>query len=81
MRVTPRSVKDIARNAGVPDELIDRHIDALVSLVFAAAKRERKYCRNKIKRWVYSTDVIKPALTEILSPNLELEPHESYDLL
>lgn len=82
MRVTVRAVKDLALSAGLPQELIDRHIDALVGLVFVTAKRERKFCRKRIKMWVYSEDVVKPPITEWLSPDMENEDElEKYELL
>lgn len=80
MKVTPRAVRDIARKAGVPEELILRHIDELINFTFAVAKRERKQCREVIKKWIHAEGVIKPDLLTYFSEELENED-ELYDIL
>jgi hypothetical protein len=82
MRVTIRSVKDLALNSGIPEEIVLRHIDAFTNFTFAVAKRERKYCRKKILQWVHSGEIVKPRLTDVLSLKLENEDEqEIYDVL
>mgnify|MGYP006276610585 CR=1 len=66
MRVTTRAVRDLARNAGIPEETIERHLDLLINFTFAVAHRERKACRAQLRKWIHSDDVIKPPLLEVL---------------
>ena len=66
MRVTTKGVMRLAEDAGMPQAVIDRHTDALVSLVLKAAKRERKICRNAVRAWYFSQELTKPQLFEIL---------------
>ena len=80
MKVTPKAVRDLARNAGVPEEIILRHTDELINFTFAVAKRERKSCRQLIKKWIHSEGVIKPDLLTFISEELENED-ELYDIL
>ena len=82
MRVTPRSVRDLAFVSGIPEEVVLRHMDAFIGFTFAVAKRERKYCRKKIQQWFHSDELIKPRLTDVLSLKLENEDEsEIYDIL
>ena len=41
MRVTVRAVKDLARNAGFSEEMIERHMDLLINFTFGVSHRER----------------------------------------
>lgn len=66
MRVTTRSVKTLAQDAGLPDELIERHIDELCTFVFSVATRERNSCQDKIRAWFFSKDITKPNLIDVL---------------
>lgn len=80
MKVTTRAVRDIAKNAGVPEEIVDRNLDAFINLTFAIAKRERKQCRKIVRKWLHSGDVIKPNILDVLTEELENED-ELYDIL
>lgn len=80
MKVTPKAVRDLSKNSGFPEELIERHIDELINFTFAVAKRERKSCRQLIKRWIHSPDVVKPDLLTFFTEELENED-ELYDIL
>lgn len=80
MKVTAKAVRDLSKNSGFPEELIERHLDELINFTFAVAKRERKQCRKLIKKWIHSTDIIKPDLLTFLSEELENED-ELYDIL
>lgn len=73
MRVTTRAVRDLAREVGMPSEIIERHIDALVSFTFRIAQRERRHCVKSLREWVYSKEVAKPPILEALKPRPEEE--------
>lgn len=74
MRVATRAVKDIARASGFPEELIERHIEALTQFTFKVAARERKFNLTKLKSWYFNQSPSKPTLFEIFDG-------EDYDLL
>lgn len=76
MRVTPRAVRDLARNAGVPEDIIVRHIDSLVSFTFTVAQRERKACRKELREWLYSTEADKPDLKDLLRITEDTQPYD-----
>jgi len=78
MRVTTKSVKQLALNAGMPQEVIDRFLDELINMTFVVARRERKHCYKQIKEWVHSGDVIKPDVQDVLKISDE---DEAYDIL
>jgi len=78
MKVTPRAVVDLAKSSGLPEEIIHRYLDQLITFTFAVAKREHTYCYRQIRGWIHSRDVIKPDLIDVLKPNKEIEdePHD-----
>lgn len=80
MRVSKRSVTDLARNAGLPEDVVNRYLEELIQFTFVVAKRERKANFNKIRAWVHDGSVIKPNVLDVLRPNTEDE-EELYDLL
>lgn len=74
MRIATRAVKDIARESGFPEELIDRHLDAMTQFTFRIAARERKFNLTKLKAWYFNKNPNKPTLFEVFDG-------EDYDLL
>lgn len=76
MRVTIRAVKDLARNAGVPEDIVERHIDALIAYTFTVAVRERKACRREVREWIYTDDPSKPELKDLLKLSDEMKLHD-----
>ena len=66
MRVTTRAVSKLAVESGLPEAIVDRHIDALITYTFNVAQRERKLCRNAIRAWYFSKDITKPQLFDVL---------------
>lgn len=66
MKVTTRAVRDLARNAGIPEEMIERHLDMLISFTFAVAHRERKACRAQLRKWIHTDSIVKPPLLDVL---------------
>tara|TARA_R110000822_G_scaffold249596_2_gene377037 strand:- start:1231 stop:1464 length:234 start_codon:yes stop_codon:yes gene_type:complete len=74
MIIKTRSVKQLARDSGLNEELIDRNLDALCEFTWRIAKRERKYCGNKIRGWLKSTDIVKAPLIDLLKVEDEEEP-------
>lgn len=81
MRVTRRAVTDLARNSGLPEDVIARYLEELIQFTFVVAKRERKANFDKIRAWVHDGSVIKPNILDVLRPNRESEEDEVYDLL
>ena len=77
MIVKVRSVRQLARDVGLNEELIDRNIEALCDFTWRVAKRERKYCSNRVRGWVLSNELIKPPLVELLKE----EDEEEYDFI
>jgi len=78
MRVTLRAVRDLARNAGFTEEMIERHMDLLVNFTFGVSHRERKYCQSKLRRWVHSGEIAKPDLLTVLREEDE-DVYETFD--
>jgi hypothetical protein len=66
MRVTVKGITKIATEAGLPESLIDRHIDALIHFAGVVSNRERKLCKNAIRAWYFDKNVAKVPLFEIL---------------
>ena len=75
MIIKPRAVRDIAKAANLDGEFIDRNMDALIEFTYKIAKRERKFCQDKLRAWMFSTDITKPSLLDILNED------EDYDLV
>jgi hypothetical protein len=71
-----RAIRDIARECGIPEHVIDRHFDELTKLVWRIAKKERSYCQNKIRGWLFNQDIGKPPILEVLK-----EEEDDYELL
>lgn len=78
MRVTVRAVKDLARNAGFTEDMIDRHIDLLINLTFGVSHRERKYCRSQLRKWIHNDEIDKPHLLDVLREPEEDEHLKSF---
>jgi len=74
MIIKTRSVKQLAKDSGLNEELIDRNLDALCEFTWRIAKRERKYCSNKIRGWLKSTDIVRAPLIDLLKVEDEEEP-------
>jgi len=74
MIIKTRSVKQLAKDSGLNEELIDRNLDALCEFTWRIAKRERKYCSNKIRGWLKSTDIVRSPLIDLLKVEDEEEP-------
>lgn len=73
MIIKTRSVRQIAKDSGLPEELIERHMDALCEFTFRIAKRERKYCQNKIRSWQFSKDIGKCELFQVLNEDVDYD--------
>ncbi len=66
MEVSVKSVQVIALESGLPESLVERHIDALCAMSLRTRLSERKTCLNKIRAWYFSKQVNKPQLFEVL---------------
>jgi hypothetical protein len=66
MRVTTRAVSILAIESGIPESIVERHIDALITYTFSVAQRERKICKSAIRAWYFSKEIAKPQLFNVL---------------
>ena len=66
MKIAVKSVQVMSIEAGLPDSLVDRHIDALCELVLRARQKERTRCQNSVRKWYFDRSLNKPQLFEIL---------------
>jgi len=64
MKVTTKSVITMALDAGLPESLIDRHLDSLCEFALHVRKHERKHCYNKVRGWVHDTNPAKGPVLE-----------------
>ena len=76
--IKPKSVAALARTAGLPEDMAERHLDSLVNFAFVVADRERKRCRKEIRAWIHDGSVIKTPLEDVLRREYVQEP---YDLI
>lgn len=79
MRVTVRAVRDLARNAGFTEDMIERHMDLLINFTFGVSNRERKYCQGKLRKWVHSGEIAKPDLLTVLKEEDE-DVYETFEV-
>lgn len=75
MIIKVQAVRQLARDAQLPEEVIERHMDALCDFTFRVAKRERKFCKDRIRSWQFSQDIGKCELFQVLDEDT------AYDLL
>ncbi len=75
MIVKTRAVRQLARDVKIPEEIIDRYMDELTEFVFRISKREKKWCRDRIRAWHFSNDVGKVELFQVLDDDTD------YDLI
>jgi hypothetical protein len=71
--IKTKSVKHLAKDAGLSDELIERNLDELCEFVFRIAKRERKFCRDRIRAWHFSNDIGKCELFQVLDDETDYD--------
>jgi hypothetical protein len=65
MKVSTRAVKDLAKEAGFHEEIIERNIDELIAFTFRIASREQKWCADKVRAWYFDSSLNKPQLFEL----------------
>lgn len=75
MIIKTKSVRQLAKDAALPEEFVDRHIDELCDFVWRIAKRERRFCQQRIRAWQFSKDVGKCELFQVLDDSTD------YDLI
>lgn len=66
MKIPVKSVQTLAIEAGLPESVVERHIDALCHIALAMRERERRWCKNRIRRWYFDKALNKPQLFEAL---------------
>lgn len=66
MKVAVKSVLTMAVEAGLPNSLVERHVDELCELVIRARQKERTLCQNNIRKWYFDRSLNKVQLFEIL---------------
>lgn len=76
MILKTRAIRDLARDCGLPDHVIDQYFDELTKFVWRVAKKERTFCQGKIRGWVFNHDIGKPPILEILK-----DEEDDYELL
>lgn len=76
MIIKTRAVRDMARECGLPDHAIDQHFEALVQFAWRISKKERSFCQNKIRGWLFNQDIGKPPILEVLK-----DYEDEYELL
>lgn len=76
MILKTRAIRDLARECGLPDHVIDQYFDELTRFVWRIAKKERNFCQTKIRGWVFNYDIGKPPILEVLK-----DEEEEYELL
>lgn len=77
MIIKTRSVRQLARDAGLNEELIERNIEALCDFTWRVAKKERKQCNSRVRKLLLSNELVKPPLVELLKD----EDEEEYDFI
>lgn len=75
MIIKVKSVRQLAQDVNIPEEVVERHMDALCEFTFRVAKRERKFCRDRIRAWQFSKDIAKCELFKVLDDDTD------YDLI
>lgn len=66
MKIPIKSVQTMAADAGLPESVVDRHIEALCEMILRAKTQERKSCINNLRRWFHSPPNRKPPLHDLL---------------
>jgi hypothetical protein len=69
MQVSVKSIRVMASESGLPESLVERHLDALCALSLRTRASERKLCLNKVKAWYFSSAKNKAPLFEVLNDN------------
>jgi hypothetical protein len=57
MKVSIASIRALAQNSGLPDDVVDRYTDQLVTFAFTVATKERKVSYERIKKWMYVDNI------------------------
>ena len=73
MIVKVKAVKQLAKDAGLPSELVERNMDELCEFVFRVAKRERKFCQQRIRTWYFDKNMGKSPLFDVLTDEDDYE--------
>lgn len=67
MKATIKGITNLATACGIPESVIDRHINELITFALEVAKRERKLSKRVIRAWYFNKDLTKPPLFDILN--------------
>lgn len=73
MRVSTRAVTQLAKNSGFSSDLIEALRPELETLILHAARRERKFCQNKIRAWYFNQNLSKGPLFDVLNEDDDYE--------
>jgi len=65
MRATVNGITRAALAAGLPESVVERHIDSLIAFALEMAKRERNVAKRTVRAWYFSKDAAKPRLFEL----------------
>jgi hypothetical protein len=65
MKIAVKTVQVMAADAGLPDTIIERHLDALCAMILRAKAQERKTCINNLRHWFHQKEA-RPPLHDLL---------------
>jgi hypothetical protein len=66
MKATVNGITRAALAAGIPEPVVERHIDGLITFALEMATRERNSAKRQIRKWYFDKALNKPRLFEIL---------------
>lgn len=75
MIIKVKSIRQLAKDVNIPEELVERHIDGLCEFAFRISKRERKFCQSRLRAWHFSKDIGKCEVIQVLDEDTD------YDLI
>ena len=65
--VAVKNVKVTAADAGLPESVVERHMDTLCQMAIRFKSQERKHCKNQLRKWVHESPLDREPLTDILN--------------
>ena len=66
IEVSVKAVKVSAEDAGLPESIVERHMDALCDMALRMKATERKRCKNRIRKWLHEHPLTRDDITTIL---------------
>jgi hypothetical protein len=66
IEVSVKAVKVAAEDAGLPESIVERHMDALCSVALTMKATERKRCKNQLRKWLHENPLTRDDILSIL---------------